>query len=60
MRSDFELAFFFVRPLNRADVPIVSRQIVRGSKRKCCFEIRFFCLPIDDVAEFDAIARITR
>ena len=59
MRRNFELALFFVRPLNRADVSIVSRQIIRGGERKRRFQIRFLRFPIDDVAEFDAIAGVT-
>ena len=60
MRGDLELSLFFVRPLDGSDVPVVSRQIVRRAERKCRLQICFLRLPIDHVAEFDAIAGVTR
>src|SRR5207248_5454946 len=59
MRRDFELTLFLVRPLDRANVPIVSRQIIRGGERKRYLQVRFLRFPIDDVAELDAIAGVT-
>src|SRR6267378_2406204 len=59
MRGDFELTFFGIRSLNRADVPVVRGHLVRSGERKRSFQICFFSLPIDHVAEFDAIAGIT-
>src|SRR5712671_6379879 len=60
MRSNFELSLFFIRPLNRADIPVVRRQIVRASQLQACLKVRFFSFPIDYIAEFDAIPGIAR
>src|SRR5262249_16604175 len=59
MGSDFELPLCLVRTLDRADVPIVSGQMVGGAQRKGRFQIRFFRFPVDHIAEFDAIAGVT-
>src|SRR5258707_7811432 len=59
MRRDFELPLFGVRSLHRADVPVISGQVVSGGERKGGFQIGFFGLPVNDVAKFDAIAGVT-
>ena len=59
VRSHFELARFFVRALNRSDVPVVSCHFVAGAKRERGFQVRFFGIPIDAVGELDAIAGIS-
>src|SRR5690348_1417236 len=58
VRSDFELARLFVWTLNRTHVPVVSRHLVRGAERERGLQIYLFCVPVDFVGEFDAIAGI--
>ena len=58
MRADFELALLFVGTLNRAHVPVVGCHPVRRGQRKHRLQISVFRLPIDHVAELDAIARV--
>src|SRR5262245_31980852 len=58
MRSNLKLALGLVWPLNRANIPIVSCQIVCWADRKRSLKICFFGLPIDDVTELDPITGI--
>src|SRR5262245_40407596 len=58
MRSHLKLPLFFIRTLNRADVPVVRGEIVAGAEREDCLEISFFSLPINQVSELDAVASI--
>ena len=59
MRGNFKLALLRVRPLNGADLPIVGRVSVGCRERKWLLsDWRPECLPVDRVAELNAIARI--
>src|SRR5690349_11066269 len=58
VRSNFKLARLFVWTLNRTHVPVVSRHLVRGAERERGLQIYLFCVPVDFVGEFDAIAGI--
>src|SRR5205814_2343143 len=60
MRGDLELSLFFIWALDGPNVPVVSRQIVRRAERKGRFQICFLRLPIDHIAELDAIAGVPR
>src|SRR5215469_11634164 len=57
--SDFELLGLCRGSLNSSDVPVVSRQFIRGSEREGRFQIRFFSVPVNDVSELNAFATVS-
>src|SRR6516165_6636255 len=46
--------------LDCANIPVVCRHTIGGTQRKHSLQVRFFCVPIDDVSELDAPAGISR
>src|SRR3984885_5131330 len=60
MRGRLVLARLRIGPLDGADVPAISCFGIRGAKRKSGLEVGPCCLPVDRIAEIDAVAGIAR
>src|SRR5437899_3636551 len=59
VRRNFVLLGVVVAPLNGADIPIVGRLRIRSGQGEGSLEGGLAGLPVDDIAEFDAIAGTT-
>ena len=58
VRRDFELFRLRGRPLDCADVPVISRPLVRSRKSKRRLQIGFLRVPIDHVGKLHALPRV--
>src|ERR1039458_6095476 len=56
----FELLWLRTGPLDRANIPVIGRHLVRRYKRKSRLQIRFFAVPVNYVCELNALSRIAR
>src|SRR5215212_1705262 len=60
MRSNFKLALCCGGSLDRADIPVVGRELVLNCEWKRRLQIRGFGFPVDDVVELNAVAGVSR
>ena len=60
VRRHFEFLRLGRWTLDRPYIPVVRRHLIRGSKRKCRFQIRFPSIPVDHVRELHEPARVPR